>query len=186
MQCSVISPICHKCFCYFFVAYRYLHFRTCVCTFDVARRSVICQAYHLLYTLLGISRFYNIFTHKVCIKIIWAIKISTFVRDKYIQYLLIFGTKPKANLIRRSFVFFPFFSRDSIIRDRPSIFYLVSPHTLPISFTFIPALSNIEFSRRTRENGCPLLSRAAANLMTPRIIVRLLTGEKWPFTCGRI
>lgn len=30
------------------------------------------------------------------------------------------------------------------------------------------------------------LSRPPANLMTPRIIVRLLTGEKWPFTYGRI
>lgn len=61
-------------------------------------------------------------------------------------------------------------------------------HTLPrlVYFYFVARLSLTLNSRRTGEHSCPLLSRPAANLMTPRIIVRLLTGEKWPFTCGRI
>lgn len=53
--------------------------------------------------------------------------------------------------------------------------------------------SNIEFTGEQRRSAslCSALRSLSrvpppANLMTPRIIVRLLTGEKWPFTCGKI
>lgn len=158
-------------------------------------RDVALFVKHITYYYIFCWRFY-IFTHKVCMKIIrevhWAIKIFLYLScDKYhIQYLLTFGivTKPKANLIRRSFVFFPFFLAATLLYAIGLVFFTSFPvhPTLSPSRLLLSRLSLTLNSRGGRERMVALLSRAAANLMTPRIIVRLLTGEKWPFTCGRI